>query len=362
MNAIRTLIPGMRYAFTTSVVGVVASILFTVSTSIVNGAARSTLSDFYAAMHNNAGVLTVDPLNQIAIYQQEQTAQIQAIAADITGAMTNRMAAVLENSLEPVRQSLDSFCRYTTRQQTQALDTVLSRFLDRMDEQLHGQFKNLGACIHETVEWQKRTQQNADGMMDQLARVTRDVIEIQKATDGILAKFSVYVDKISSAQGLSEEAYQRIASNVAQMEIVSSQQTATLQAIAKMQGEISKAMADQRAAAEETTRAIADTLGKIEKDLEKSAQELRGSGETLAESHKAFVSGVNEDLEKTYNTFFADIGETTRQLDRLVHDVQTTMERLPDVLDAAANLYADQGEKLAGAVRDMRMTIEENRQ
>lgn len=360
MNAIRTLIPGMRYAFTTSVVGVVASILFTVCTGIVNGAARSTLSDFYAAMHNNAGVLTVDPLNQIAIYQQEQTAQIQAIAADITGAMTKRMAAVLENSMEPVRQSLDSFCRYTTRQQTQALDTVLSRFLDRMDEQLSGQFKNLGACIRETVEWQKRAKENTDGVMSSLERVTRDVIEIQRAADGILSKFSGYVDKLSSAQGLSEEAYQRISSNVAQMEIVSSQQTASLQAIAKLQGEVTKALADQRTATEEQTRAIAAELGKIEKDLAKSAEELRSSGETLIESHKAFVSGVNEDLEKTYNAFFADIGKTTSRLDHLVQDVQTTVSRLPDVLDAASNLYADQGEKLTAAVQEMRRSIEES--
>ena len=361
MNAIRTLIPGMRYAFTTSVVGVVASILFTVSTGIVNGAARSTLSDFYAAMHNNAGVLTVDPLNQIAIYQQEQTAQIQAIAADITGAMTKRMAAVLENSMEPVRQSLDSFCRYTTRQQTQALDTVLSRFLDRMDEQLNGQFKNLGACIRETVEWQRRAQENTDGIVSALERVTRDVIEIQKSTDGILSKFSGYVNKLDSAQGLSEEAYQRISSNVAQMEIVSSQQTASLQAIAKLQGEVTKALTDQRAATEEQTRAIAAELGRIEKSLAKSAEELRGSGEALVESLKAFVSGVNEDLEKTYNAFFADISETTKRLDNLVHDVQATVSRLPDVLDAASNLYADQGEKLTEAVRDMRLSIEENR-
>ncbi|MBQ4086526.1 MAG: hypothetical protein IJC54_08165, partial [Clostridia bacterium] len=350
---------GMRYAFTTSVVGVVCSIIFSVSTSIVHGAARSTLSDFYAAMHNEAGVLTVDPLNQIAIYQQEQTAQIQAIAADITGAMTARMAAVLEETMEPVRQTLDSFCRYTTRQQTQALDTVLSRFLDRMDEQLHGQFKNLAACIHETVEWQKQTRENTENMLLSFERISRDILEVQKASDSVLGKFEAYVDKLNSVQGLSDQAYQRVASNVGQMEIVASQQITTLQSIAKLQGELSRAISEQRAATEEQTRSIAATLGAIEQDLRSSADTLRGSGEALVESHKAFVSGVNEDLEKTYNAFFADIGETTRQLDRLVRDVHLTIERLPDVLDASANLFADQGEKLTAAVKELRQTVED---
>jgi len=359
MEAIRTLIPGMRYAFTTSVVGVVCSIIFSVSTSIVHGAARSTLSDFYAAMHNEAGVLTVDPLNQIAIYQQEQTAQIQAIAADITGAMTARMAAVLEETMEPVRQTLDSFCRYTTRQQTQALDTVLSRFLDRMDEQLHGQFKNLAACIHETVEWQRQTRENTENMLLSFERISRDILEVQKASDSILGKFEAYVDKLSSVQGLSDQAYQRVVSNVGQMEIVASQQITTLQSIAKLQGELTRAISEQRTATEEHTRSIAATLGAIEQDLRSSADTLRGSGEALVESHKAFVSGVNEDLEKTYNAFFADIGETTRQLDRLVRDVHLTIERLPDVLDASANLFADQGEKLTAAVKELRQTVED---
>lgn len=358
MTAIRSLIPGMRYAFTTSVVGVVCSILFTVCTSVVNGAARSTLSDFYAAMHNNAGVLTVDPLNQIAIYQQEQTAQIQAIAADITGAMTKRMASVLESTVEPMRQSLDMFCRYNTRQQTQALDTVLTHFLNRMDDSLHGQFRSLAACIQETVEWQKKTQANVDGIMSSVERVTRDSIEIQRATDAILKKFEGYVDKINSAQSLSEQAYQRIASNVEQMEIVSSQQTAAMQSISKSLVEVTKALGDQRIVTEEQLRSIVGTIEKVEEDLQKTSTALRESGQALVESHKAFVSGVNEDLEKTYNAFFADIGETTRKLDGLVHDVQDSMEKLPGVLEASANIYADQNERLTDAVRELRGTME----
>ncbi len=350
MEAIRKLVPGMQYAFLTSIVGVVCSIAFTVATGIVNGAAKNTLSDFYAAMHNDAGVLTVDPLNQIAIYQQEQTAQIQNIAADLTGAMTKRFAAAMQECVSPMQQTLDSFCRYTTRQQTQALDTVLSRFLDRMDESLHGQFRSLAGCIQETVAWQKNTQQGVDGLVGSLERVTRDVIEIQRATDSILKKFEGYVDKLSAAQGLSEEAYHRISANVTQMEIISTQQTASLQTIAKVQTDVTKAIEQQRAATDEQTKAIVAALSKVEQDLKASGSALRESGEALVASHEAFVTGVNADLEQTYNAFFADIGETTRQLDRLVHDVQSTMERLPQAVENASAMFAEQNERVAQAI------------
>ena len=96
-NSIVTLIPGMRYAFMTSIVGVVGSITFTLITRFTCGSAEHTLQDFYGAMSRYAGVLSVDPMTQIAIYQQEQTALIQTMspsamsgsAAVIPGPMTS---------------------------------------------------------------------------------------------------------------------------------------------------------------------------------------------------------------------------------------------------------------------------------
>ena len=69
MSSIETLIPGMRYAFTTSIVGVIGSVSFTLISRMVNGSAQRALTGFYGAMSRYAGVLSVDPMTQIAIYQ-----------------------------------------------------------------------------------------------------------------------------------------------------------------------------------------------------------------------------------------------------------------------------------------------------
>ena len=76
-SSIVTLIPGMRYAFMTSIFGVVGSVAFTLITRMVYGSTEHTLTQFYSAMSRHAGVLSVDPMTQIAIYQQEQTALIK---------------------------------------------------------------------------------------------------------------------------------------------------------------------------------------------------------------------------------------------------------------------------------------------
>ena len=100
-ESIVTLIPGMRYAFTTSIFGVVGSVLFTLITRAVYGSTEHTLTQFYSAMSRHAGVLSVDPMTQIAIYQQEQTALIKTMAKDLNGKFTDTVTEVIQRAVPP---------------------------------------------------------------------------------------------------------------------------------------------------------------------------------------------------------------------------------------------------------------------
>ena len=88
MDSIVTLIPGMRYAFMTSLFGVVGSVGFTLITRAVQSSTEHTLRAFYSAMSRHAGVLSVDPMTQVAIYQQEQTAMIRKMSQDLDGKLS----------------------------------------------------------------------------------------------------------------------------------------------------------------------------------------------------------------------------------------------------------------------------------
>lgn len=132
-NSITTLIPGMKYAFVTSIFGVLGSVLFTMITRAVYGSAENTIKTFYGALRRNAGVLSVDPLTQVAIYQQEQTALIQTMAKDLNGTFTDNIAQIMQETVEPLQQSLQNFITVSTKEQMRFLDAVVSRFIDHMD-------------------------------------------------------------------------------------------------------------------------------------------------------------------------------------------------------------------------------------
>ena len=67
------MLSGMRYAFGTSIVGVIASVAFTVLNKTVQGRARNTLEEFTQIFQQDTDMPPVDPITQIATYQQEQT-------------------------------------------------------------------------------------------------------------------------------------------------------------------------------------------------------------------------------------------------------------------------------------------------
>jgi hypothetical protein len=75
----------------------------------------------------------------------------------------------------------------------------------------------------------------------------------------------------------------------------------------------------------------------------------------------AFVAGVNEDLEKTYDAFFSDIGETTRRLEQLVEDVRETLSMLPETVESVSDMFAEQGDRMVEAVRELGNIIDDRR-
>ena len=123
---------------------------------MVNGSAQRALTGFYGAMSRYAGVLSVDPMTQIAIYQQEQTAMISTMTKDLNGRFTQRMSDAIVEAMKPVNDSLNRFVTVNTQEQMRFLDTVVTRFVTHMDQALQGQFDNLAQTMSRTAQQQEQ--------------------------------------------------------------------------------------------------------------------------------------------------------------------------------------------------------------
>ncbi len=363
MQAIRQLVPGMQYAFMTSIVGVIGSITTTLIARIADGAAHGALNDFYDALKKHAGVVSVEPMTQIAIYQQEQTALIQNLVTGLSGALAERMAeqmgTAVGRAMGSMQQSLDDFMAHTTREQLRGVDIIVQRFIHEMNMSVNGQFEQLARTIDDTNKGQREMGENVKRAMDGLSRVSQGIASAAQLSGDMVTKMDGYLARLNANQQLAQDAYGRVSSNVEHLEVVARQQNAYLQSVGKLQGEIAEALERFENASTQFMGFFGESSSEAAKSMREAAGAIAKSGEQLSVSHKALTGGIAKDIDRTYNNFFKATNESVEHLTWLMEDVKNTMSRLPDTMDAAANLYAHQADRLSDALRRTQAALDD---
>lgn len=346
MDAIRVLMGGMRYAFATSIVGVIGSVLFSLILRVAQGSTRKALKRFYDAMQQQAHMVTVDPITQIAIYQQEQTAMMQSLAQDITGGLTDRIGNAMEMALQPLQESLDSFIDVAAREQVRGVDAIVTKFIENMNASLGGQFLQLQRVIAETGAWHKDTEETVRATIEGLNRVSRDITQIQQLSESLIVKFDSYIVRLGAAQQKVEDGYGIVADNVKNMEMVARQQANYIAQIGQMQSDFMREVSSFQTRMDSFTKAYTENNNISTAALHKVAEEMKANGESLLNAHKAFSKGVNSELQHAFGMFDQNMQDIIDHLTQVINGVHDAVQDMPAIMDDAAKQYADQTAQL----------------
>ncbi len=365
MVFIGDLLRGMKYAFTTSIVGVVASLAFQVLQRWAQNSTRHALVAFQDAMRTEARVVTVDPMTQITIYQQEQTAQLQAIAEEITVHMGEKLTRAIEASLTPVAQSMDRFITAATREQIRGVDLIVNNFVARMNESLNGQFRNLSSSIEETCRWHRETQETVRATIDGMNRVSRDIVEIQQMSQTIITRFENYLTRLGAAQQQIESGFESVTGSVRSMENVSRQQVNYISQIRQMQEDFMREISTFHKRMDSFTNAYVEKSNLSAAALQKASEDLRASGESMKEngraliaSHETFTRSVHTELQQAYGIFDANLTESVDKMKRVIDSIGEGMKNVPQVMGEAAAQYAEEMDQLIAYMQQIGSMLE----
>lgn len=339
--SIETLIPSMRYAFMTSIFGVIGSILFTMVVRMTNGFTNHALTEFYSAMKGRAGVLSVDPMTQVAIYQQEQTALIQKLEREL--------GASIEAGVRPLQKSLNEFMSISTNEQMRFLNAVVERFVDQMDQTLKGQLRNFAVTLDETCRHHEEVQESYKANLAQLERMAREIAQYEKLNDQMVSKLDGYLNRMSAAQVKLEESCRRVGSSVEQMEGVAQKQNNYLQTVTAAQSEISKAATLFQQASEkymtlfsENFQKSTQAILKASSNMDTSAKAMDAGAKSLENAHKALVGQINKDLRETLEIFDQNMQHIVKQLGVAVNEITASVENLPRAVGGTARVFEQQ--------------------
>ena len=360
MAAIKVLVNGMRYAFTTSIVGVVGSISFSLMLRWVQGSARKTLSRFYDVMQHQAHMVTVDPITQITIYQQEQTTLLHTLAQDLTGSFTDRVGAAIDMAIRPMQSSLDHFITFTTQKQLEGMDMIVNRFVQNMDKALQGQFSNLANTIDETCRWHRETQETVQATIEGLNRVSRDIVQIQQMSESLITKFDKYMNRLGAAQHQIDEGFSVVSSGVKDMEMVARQQASYVSQIGQMQADFMREVTSFQTRMDQFTRSFSESATTSASALMKVSAELKHNGETLSNTHKNFTENVNGELEHAFGMFDQNMQDIIRDLTSVIDSIKASVDTMPQTLNQTARQFADQMQQLTAYLEDAQGRMEDS--
>ena len=349
-NSIMTLIPGMRYAFMTSIFGVVGSVAFTLITRMVYGSTEHALRSFYGAMSRYAGVLSVDPLTQVAIYQQEQTAMIKTMVKDINGVFTENITNALQNAVDPINQNLKSFMTVTTKEQMRFLDAVVMRFVDRMDEELNGQLKDFGETLADTNRQQKAAFDAVNAGIEETEQAVRDLRSMQRISQDMVAAISGYLDDLRANARQTEEGYERITRAMDAINAVSAQQNGYLKAVSAMQAEVAGSVNAMTAAVSGFARKLGDGNAEATQAMVKAAGELRAAGKDLEEIHATTSKALEDELRATLDSYRDYVNQFTKRVDYLAKSISDSLSDMPKAVSDTSGQFLDQIDRLTDAL------------
>ena len=366
MTSIETLIPGMRYAFMTSIVGVIASISFTLITRFVNGSATRAITGFYGAMSRYAGVLSVDPLTQVAIYQQEQTALIQTMAKDLNGDFTNRMCQTMNraitDAIRPLNDRLNRFVSINTQEQMRFLDAVVGRFVAHMDRALNGQFNSLADSLKRTAQTQDQLIQTLEGHVNGISRSAADMSRLEKSATEMLDKLDGYMRGLNVTQRSLEDAYTRLSGNFEKMDLVSRQQSEYLRALSTMQNAMGETMQYMQGMAQAVSRLSASLNQTADGMLNMTARvdnEIQHSADGLAAAHREALEGMDQEISRSFNQLAGFMQDQTARLNETADAIAYSVERLPESVNQVTETLVEQVSRLSATLNRAQRGMED---
>ena len=358
-QSIVTLIPGMRYAFLTSIFGVVGSVLFTLITRMVYGSTEHTLKAFYSAMSRHAGVLSVDPMTQVAIYQQEQTALIQTMAKDLNGKFTENIADAVHSAIEPLNQSLRSFMSVASKDQMRFMDAVMQRFADRLDESVQGQLKRFGQVLDETSRLQNENCVVVRASLAGTKEVAADLQEMQGIAQDMLRSLSDYVAQLNENRAQVDDGFLRMSSSIEQMELVSRQQNNYLKTVSAMQADVARSVETMTQAVNDFTKRFADQNASASDAMQRASKNLSEAAGRIESVHMQAKRSLEEELSTTLDSYRDYVNQFTKRVDYLSSNISGALAQMPDAVSEANNRFLDQVDRLTATLNQAQRGLDD---
>ncbi len=314
MESIPKMIGGMSFAFSTSIAGVGCSLLFQLINRSTMGNAVRSLTEFQDTFSDVVMQTPLTAETRAICQREDQSLYLRHVVNDMSNAMADSLSSAMQQSFMPITQQMNAFIAGQTQTQLESLNMITRRFLENMNQQLGGQFQQLGQTLTEINRSQKASYNAVDRSMATADAIIHEFENVQKITLEIVGRFEQYVSKLSD--GLAQEdAFTRTATEVvSQMGHAARIQSENLAQIQAQQEGIQAALQEYQLRSKQTMQTIVDRADEQGRDVETVASQMNASAKLLQTNYAKLVENVTVSFSQALTNLNDSMNQLTRVL------------------------------------------------
>ena len=381
-NSIAPLIEGIKVAFYTSIFGVLLSLVYGTLYKYRFNQAEAAVEEFVSLYYRYGGYRPEnEAVSRLLQLQEEQTDSMNQFAEEISIALADaldkalapalnqlpeQMSQAIQANISPTMQaigkSIDNLAGELTQNLTQAqnagVETMVNNFLDQMDRAVGGQMGNLEKSIQIICEWQQKTSDKLDEVVESVCQNAESVSVINEDLKDIVTQLATYiasmeasaeklhdvttrVDLLAERTGSAAEEYKGLLDGTAQLsEQISNQQKVAAELAAK-QSEHMRADSEFIQAQSEQLKQTCDGV----------TDNLSDAADRLATVSGQLKNDVSEAMTQTYAQFDSQLAKAITHFSGTLAELRDIVEKTPKIVDSVSTSMKKDVAEYLGAVK-----------
>ena len=204
-DSIQHLIDGMQTAFVTSVVGIMAGIMYNAKSRQNRAQIMAQFETFISEMDHKFQRQTAQEIQSAILKEaRSQSSLLSTLSEDFALSLNSAMQTHLVPALAGMNDTLASIGESALRTQSDAMDSMVTDFLEKMNASLKDNFSDLTKHLENAVERAERFGESLErshsslaGMVDKQERLQVEIQALIGNTEAVLRNSNEYLTKMS---------------------------------------------------------------------------------------------------------------------------------------------------------------------
>lgn len=362
-DSIVLLTSGMSLAFITSIVGIIASMIWSYLDRKKYKYYLQVLDQFYNVFNTRYPVYNSSSFYaEILGLQRESTNSIKQLATDLSlefsKVLTNSINQfILPNidetlnrivqrdikpNIETMSDMIDNFTANTSDRQAGALNAMVNDFINKLNDTVQLQFDGLERAIVDFTEWHKETKASLEELVQEMKESTLNQQEINTSAEEVITKYTNLFDRFNLINTQVAEEIEKIEGVIYELNGIAKYNGETLENLNGIYENINKSYGY-----------IENSLSQLIKSVDNSMNSLKSVKEELENSSKIFTHNLGEGLNATFNVFDNSLSEISKRLSGTILEVQRTVDDLPGAISMLIEELRNNINKLSTAVDEI---------